>query len=70
MFFLPHASSATSSSDRPDAALDRLLPGHDALQWLRQMKRERGASELRTHVWMSAPSSRTEPDDGSRIPTR
>ena len=25
MFFLPHASSASSSSDRPDAALDRLL---------------------------------------------
>ena len=30
-----------------DLRLD-LLPGHDALQWLRQMKRERGASELRT----------------------
>jgi predicted Rossmann fold flavoprotein len=25
-----------------------LLPGHDALEWLRAMKRERGASELRT----------------------
>ncbi len=30
-----------------DLRLD-LLPGHDALQWLRGMKRERGASELRT----------------------
>ena len=30
-----------------DLRLD-LLPGHDPLQWLRDMKRERGASELRT----------------------
>jgi len=30
-----------------DLRLD-LLPGHDALAWLRQMKQERGASELRT----------------------
>ncbi len=30
-----------------DLRLD-LLPDHDALQWLRGMKRERGASELRT----------------------
>jgi len=30
-----------------DLRLD-LLPGHDALEWLRAMKRERGASELRT----------------------
>lgn len=30
-----------------DLRLD-LLPGHDALEWLRSMKRERGASELRT----------------------
>jgi len=30
-----------------DLRLD-LLPDHDAAQWLRQMKRERGASELRT----------------------
>lgn len=30
-----------------DLRLD-LLPDHDAAEWLRQMKRERGASELRT----------------------
>jgi len=30
-----------------DLRLD-LLPGHDALAWLRQVKQERGASELRT----------------------
>ncbi len=38
-----------SSYWRPgdDLRLD-LLPGHDPLQWLRDMKRERGASELRT----------------------